>query len=105
MNLLKVMIVDDEPSNVMGLVRYIKWRELGYDEPETMESGEEALEAMQDSVFDVLISDVSMPGMNGIELVGKAKTLHPHLQVLMISGYNEFEFVQDAIHVAPKPMC
>ncbi|WP_051236917.1 response regulator [Paenibacillus pinihumi] len=102
MNLLKVMIVDDEPSNVMGLVRYIKWRELGYDEPETMESGEEALEAMQDSVFDVLISDVSMPGMNGIELVGKAKTLHPHLQVLMISGYNEFEFVQDAIHVGAQ---
>ncbi|RXZ82465.1 response regulator [Paenibacillaceae bacterium] len=100
--MLKVMIVDDEPSNIQGLVRYIKWQELGYEPPVTMESGEEALEALIESDCDVLISDVSMPGMSGIELVAEAKKLHPHLQVLMISGYNEFEFVQDAIHVGAQ---
>ncbi|QHT59690.1 response regulator [Paenibacillus lycopersici] len=100
--MLKVLIVDDEPSNIQGLVRHVDWRGLGYDNPATMESAEEALEAMRASVFDVLISDVSMPGMNGIELVAEAKKLHPPLQVLMISGYNEFEFVQDAIHVGAQ---
>ncbi|SFJ79409.1 two-component system, response regulator YesN [Paenibacillus sp. UNC496MF] len=100
--MLKVLIVDDEPSNIQGLVRYVDWRGLGYDKPATMESAEEALDAMRASAFDVLISDVSMPGMNGIELVAEAKRLHPHLQVLMISGYNEFEFVQDAIHVGAQ---
>ncbi|MBM7568518.1 response regulator [Paenibacillus sacheonensis] len=100
--MLKVLIVDDEPSNIQGLVRYIDWQSLGYDKPMTMESGEEALEELRAVPFDVLISDVSMPGMNGIELVAGAKKLYPHLQVLMISGYNEFEFVQDAIHVGAQ---
>ncbi|GJM77735.1 hypothetical protein HMSSN139_02310 [Paenibacillus sp. HMSSN-139] len=102
MELLKVLIVDDEPSNIQGLVRYIPWRELGYEEPKTGESGEEALEAIRQTAFDVLISDVAMPVMNGIELVARAKELLPRLQVLMISGYNEFEFVQDAIHVGAQ---
>jgi two-component system response regulator YesN len=100
--LLKVLIVDDEPSNIQGLVRYIKWQELGYENPVAAESGEEALEILSEAVFEVLISDVSMPGMNGIELVAKAKALYPHIQVLMISGYNEFEFVQEAIHVGAQ---
>lgn len=100
--MLSVLIVDDEPSNIQGLVRYIEWRNLGYENPVTFESGEEALEALGETKFDVLISDVSMPGMTGIELVAKAKRIHPHLQVLMISGYNEFEFVRDAIDVGAQ---
>ena len=100
--LLNVMIVDDEPSNIYGLVRYINWQELGYELPITAESGEEALAILAESPCDVLISDVSMPGMNGIELVARAKEIHPQLQVMMISGYNEFEFVQDAIQVGAQ---
>ncbi|WP_274652630.1 response regulator [Paenibacillus humicola] len=99
---LKVLIVDDEPSNLAGLVRNIDWNKLGFDVPAACESGEEALVLLRQTAFDVLISDVAMPGMNGIELVAEAKKLHPHLQVLMISGYNEFEFVQDAIHVGAQ---
>ncbi|BBI32730.1 response regulator transcription factor [Cohnella abietis] len=100
--MLKVLIVDDEPSNIQGLVRYIDWAGLGYEPPVTFESGEEAMEALIETSFDVLISDVSMPGMNGIELVDNAKKCYPHIQVLMISGYNEFEFVQDAINVGAQ---
>ncbi|GLX69390.1 response regulator transcription factor [Paenibacillus glycanilyticus] len=100
--MLNVLIVDDEISHVQGLVRYIEWEELGYAVPRTAESGEEAIEILLDSEFDVLISDVSMPGMTGIELAAEAKRLHPHIQILMISGYNEFEFVQDAIHVGAQ---
>ncbi|GAE06434.1 two-component response regulator yesN [Paenibacillus sp. JCM 10914] len=96
------MIVDDEPSNIQGLVRYIEWSELGFDAPVTEGSGEEALETLAQSNFDILISDVAMPGMNGIELVAKAKEIYPHLQVLMISGYDEFEFVRDAIDVGAQ---
>lgn len=100
--MLKVLIVDDEPSNVYGLVRYIEWESLGYEQPMTCESGEEALELFAETAFDVLISDVSMPEMSGIELVAQLKRMHPQLQVLMISGYNEFEFVRDAIDVGAQ---
>ncbi|PRX61971.1 two-component system response regulator YesN [Cohnella sp. SGD-V74] len=100
--MLKALIVDDEISHVQGLIRFIDWQELGFGAPAAAESGEEALQLLQNSSFDVLVSDVSMPGMTGIELAAEAKRLHPHIQILMISGYNEFEFVQDAIHVGAQ---
>lgn len=100
--LLKALIVDDEPTHIQGLVRYIKWKELGYDMPFTAESGQEALEILRNAPIDVLISDVSMPVMTGIELVAKGKAIRPQLQVLMISGYNEFEFVQEAMNVGAQ---
>jgi Response regulator containing CheY-like receiver domain and AraC-type DNA-binding domain len=100
--MLNVLIVDDEISHVQGLVRFIEWEKLGFAHPVTAESGEEAVDILLSSDFDVLISDVSMPGMTGIELAAEAKRIHPHIQILMISGYNEFEFVQDAIHVGAQ---
>ena len=71
-----------------------------YASPLTAESGEEALEILMDTdtPIDVLLTDVSMPGMTGIELIGRSKQDSPQLQALVISGYDEFEFVQDAIH-------
>ncbi|MFD0714562.1 response regulator [Paenibacillus sp. GCM10027626] len=96
--MLNVMIVDDETTHIQGLIRHIRWRELGYEPPITAESGEEALAVLEHTPIDVLISDVSMPGMTGIELVARFKAHNPHIQSLMISGYNEFDFVQDAMH-------
>ncbi|MCM3631366.1 response regulator [Paenibacillus glycanilyticus] len=100
--MLNVLIVDDEISHAQGLVHFIEWEELGFAPPWTAESGEEAVDILQDLEVDVLISDVSMPGMTGIELAAEARRIHPHIQILMISGYNEFEFVQDAIHVGAQ---
>ncbi|KRE69730.1 response regulator [Paenibacillus sp. Soil750] len=97
--MLKTLIVDDEPSHVQGLIRHIPWMDLGYSTPLTALSGESALPILQSHKIDVLITDVSMPGMNGIELAATAKTIHPDIQILIISGYNEFEFAQEAIDV------
>ncbi|TCN01111.1 two-component system response regulator YesN [Paenibacillus sp. BK033] len=100
--MLQALIVDDEPSNVYGLVRHIPWAKLGYTNPLTAESGEEAVPILEASPIDVLITDVSMPGMNGIELAAEAKRVYPDIQILVISGYNEFEFAQEAIEVGAK---
>ncbi|MDQ0887839.1 two-component system response regulator YesN [Paenibacillus sp. V4I9] len=103
--MIQALIVDDEPMHIQGLVRHIDWEKLGYHQPVTAESGEEALAIMADTRVDVLITDVSMPGMTGIELLAKCKSDYPHLQsmqTVMISGYDEFEFVQEAIHLGAK---
>lgn len=103
--MIQALIVDDEPLHIQGLVRHIDWERLGYAEPLTSESGQEALDILSVTNIDVLISDVSMPGMTGIELLAKCRTDYPHLQslqVLIISGYDEFEFVQEAIHYGAK---
>lgn len=100
--MIQALIVDDEPTHIQGLVRHVEWEKLGYAPPLTAHSGEAALELMQQHHIDVLISDVSMPVMTGIELVSRCKERGLRLQVLIISGYNEFEFVQEAIHVGAQ---
>ncbi|MCR2807672.1 response regulator [Paenibacillus soyae] len=100
--MIQALIVDDEPTHIAGLVRHVGWEELGYAPPLTAHSGAAALEVLRSHNVDVLISDVSMPLMTGIELVSRSKELGYRLQVLMVSGYNEFEFVQEAIHVGAQ---
>jgi two-component system response regulator YesN len=102
---MRALIVDDEPMQVQGLVRHINWKALGYDHPLTAHSGEEALDILGETPVDVLITDVSMPGMTGIELLARCRADYPALQFMqtvMISGYDEFEFVQEAIHLGAK---
>lgn len=100
--MLQALIVDDEPSHIQGLIRHIPWTKLGYAIPLTAETGEEAIPLLQDNRVDVLITDITMPGINGIELAVEAKIIHPEIQILIISGYNEFEFAQDAIEVGAQ---
>lgn len=103
--MLRALIVDDEPMQIQGLLRHIAWEKLGYESPLTAESGEEALALLETTPVDVLITDVSMPGMTGIELLAKCRSDYPHLQSLqtvIVSGFDEFEFVQEAIHLGAK---
>ncbi|WP_246608310.1 response regulator transcription factor [Paenibacillus agaridevorans] len=100
--MIQALIVDDEPTHIQGLVRHVGWEAIGYAPPLTAQSGEAALALLRNHDVDVLISDVSMPIMTGIELVSRCKELGYRLQVLIISGYNEFEFVQEAIHVGAQ---
>jgi two-component system, response regulator YesN len=100
--MIQALVVDDEPMHVQGLIRHVGWESLGYAQPLSALSGEAALRIMREHRIDVLISDVSMPVMTGIELVARCKEADPAVQVLMISGYNEFEFVQEAIHVGAQ---
>ncbi|MHA6533521.1 response regulator transcription factor [Paenibacillus sp. BAC0078] len=103
--MIQALIVDDEPMHIQGLVQHTDWNKLGYTRPLTARSGEEALAILAVDKVDVLITDVSMPGMTGIELLARCKSDYPQLQslhTLMISGYDEFEFVQEAIHLGAK---
>ncbi|WNS45308.1 response regulator [Paenibacillus sp. MMS20-IR301] len=102
---MRALIVDDEPMQIQGLLRHIRWEMLGYEPPLTARSGEEALAVLQANSVDVLITDVAMPGMTGIELLARVQTDYPQqqsLQTIMISGFDEFEFVQEAIHLGAK---
>ena len=103
--MIRALIVDDEPMQLQGLLRHIDWARFGYDRPLTAESGEEALELLSQAPVDVLITDVTMPGLSGIELLAACSVDYPELQsmqTLIISGYDEFEFVQEAIRLGVK---
>ena len=80
----RVLIVDDEKEFVQALSERLTLRD--YDVTETF-SGEEAVAKVKNFNFDVVILDVSMPGMNGVETLNEIKKLKPLTEVIMLTGH------------------
>ena len=98
----KVMLVDDEYMILQGLKMIIDWESLGFEVAATAKTGQEALECLSKQKIDVMISDVNMPGMTGLELIETAKKDYPNLQTLILSGFQEFSYVKKAIELEAK---
>lgn len=98
----KVLLVDDEYMILQGLKVIIDWQALGFEVVATARSAKEALAYLDDCAVDVMISDVNMPGMTGLELIEAARDVLPHLQTLILSGYQEFSYVQRAMELETK---
>jgi response regulator RpfG family c-di-GMP phosphodiesterase len=92
----RVLYVDDEPSLCRAFARL--FREDGRFDVRTVTSPEEAITLMGREVFDVVVSDLRMPGMSGIELLATARRRLPRARRLLVSGYADFESALDAIN-------
>lgn len=92
-----VLIVDDEPIIRNGLANFIDWSKLGLHLAGSCANGQEALELMNRGPIDILITDIKMPVMDGLQLTRKALELNPRLKVVLISSYNEFEYVREGM--------
>lgn len=95
--MIKVMLVDDEPIFLRGFQSLIDWAQTGCQVTQLAESGEDALLKLEQNQPDILITDLVMPGMNGIELIRCVKHLHPSIEIIILSGHGEFEFAQQAM--------
>lgn len=93
----KVIIADDKPLIRKSLAQTIHWEALGCEVAGEAENGLEAVELIEKICPDLLISDIKMPGMDGLELTEYAKKIQPDIKVLMITGYQEFEYAQRAL--------
>ncbi|WP_431803116.1 response regulator transcription factor [Halobacillus andaensis] len=99
---LKIMIVDDEPIICQGLKFTVPWDELEAEVVAEAYDGEEALEIVQDSHVDVILTDVKMPVMDGLELSEQIHQQYPEIHMIMISGYDEFEYAKRAMRQGVK---
>ena len=88
MDKFKVMIVDDELDFLETIVKRLKARNIDVN---GVESGYQALEAINDRNFDVVILDVKMPGMDGIETLREMKKKKPLVEVIMLTGHASVE--------------
>lgn len=95
--MLKVIIADDEKLICRLVQTLADWQGLGMEVAGTAENGLEALDLIETLKPDILITDIRMPGCNGLELIEQAKRLRPELEVVIISGYAHFEYAQTAI--------
>ncbi|PLS05598.1 response regulator transcription factor [Neobacillus cucumis] len=93
----KVMLVDDDYPVLELLTEAIEWEQLGVTLQSTHENGASAYENALDEMPDILITDIGMPKMNGIELTKHLKELNPNLQVVILSCHSEFEFAKQAL--------
>jgi two-component system response regulator YesN len=94
-----VLIVDDEPWVVYGLKALIDWESLGYTVIGEAYNGLTALETILEKKPEVVISDIRMPGLNGIELLDQINQKQLDIHVILVSGYAEFEYAQKAVRL------
>lgn len=90
-----ILVVEDHPLFVQSLMRLL--RDRGGHEVMAVSSGEQALQHLSDGKFDVVLIDVSLPGMNGIDLVSQVHKANPALPCLMVSGHMTTSFVQQSL--------
>lgn len=93
----KVLIADDENSIVNSLRGHIDWRKYGLEVAAIASNGEIALEIIEKQPIDIVITDIRMPQISGLELCMELYTKYKHIQIIVISGYAEFSYAQKAI--------
>lgn len=96
MELLKLLLVDDEKIILKGLQETYDWESMGYQVVGAARSGEEALALLEDEEPDVVITDVRMKKISGLELIQKSKPLRPGIKFVVVSAYRDFEYARKA---------
>lgn len=96
--MLKVLLVDDEYFIAQGLEVLVDWNAEGYEISAIVSNGQEALDYLKKNPVDLVISDVMMPAMTGLELLETVKNEHiSDASFVILSGYEEFSFAQQAL--------
>ena len=96
--MLKVMLVDDEPFTLQGLQVLIDWESGGFEIAAVCSNGKEALKYLREKQVDLIISDIRMPEMNGLELLETVKKEKiSDAAFVLLTGYDDFAYTQRAI--------
>ena len=97
MGLFRILIVDDEYNVREGLKCLINWEENGFSITDEAQNGKAALECIKHERPNLVITDVRMPVMDGIELLTHIRTHYPGIRVIILSGYSDFSYAKSAI--------
>ena len=93
----KLLIVDDEEIEREGMAEYIPWKEYQVELVGTAWNGMEGYEKVKQLQPDIVLTDIKMPVMNGIELIKKVRKELPDIEFIVLSGYGEYEFTSQAM--------
>ncbi|WP_302537629.1 response regulator transcription factor [Clostridium saudiense] len=93
----KVMLVDDERLILQGVLNIIDWEKLGMEVIHMAENGKEALDKYKENPVDIIITDINMPVITGLELIMKIKEINKRAKFIVLSGYDEFSYARTAM--------
>ncbi len=94
-----ILIVEDEMLVTVGIVNSIDWREAGFNAPHTAANGKQAWELMGQIKFDLIMTDIKMPEMDGLDLVRTMRDHNYSAEVIILSSYTDFEYVSEALEL------
>lgn len=100
--MLKIMIVEDDVYYRYEIRNFMKWEKYGFTISAEAMNGKCALEMIGEEVPDLVLTDVSMPEMNGIELIKRLKEDYPAVKCVVLSSYDDFNFVKDAMKLGAR---
>ena len=95
---IKVMIVDDEYIILDGLSSF-PWDEYGCELIATAQNGRDGIQKVQEYEPNIVFTDIKMPEMDGLEFASEAKKINEKLKIVLLTGYDNFEFAQEAIRL------
>ncbi|WP_391117664.1 response regulator [Psychrobacillus sp. L3] len=98
----KLLIADDEYEIRNGLSSYFPWEDIGFEVVGQAANGIEVLEFITDHSVDVILSDIRMPEMSGIDIAKKLFEQNSTIQIVFLSGYKDFHYAQQAINYGVK---
>lgn len=96
----RVVVAEDEPLIRGNIARKIDGCGCGFTVVGSAPDGESALGMIDSQAASVLVTDIRMPGMDGLALIEKVATTHPNVQIIIVSGHDEFEYARAAIRFA-----
>lgn len=97
MGVYRLILVDDEALVRRNIIEKIKWKDYGFEVVGQAENGSEALELVEAVKPDVVIADIEMPFINGLELSRVLRERFPMTKIVLLTGYDEFKYAQEAI--------
>src|SRR6266581_4373458 len=92
-----ILVVDDDPALLQALPQmlYLRLQDIKVD---TCESAQQAIKLAQEHDYDAIVSDIKMPGMDGLTLLAKMGEIQPEMPVLLITGHGEHDLAMRALH-------
>ena len=97
--MFQTLLVDDDFLVRSYLKTLDSWEYEGYEVVRDVQDGEEALEVMNQEKIDIVVTDISMPLMDGIELIKAVKKNWPEVSVIVLSCHDDFEYVKEAMRL------
>ena len=97
--MLQLLIVDDSKWTRDGLAQIIDWHSLGIEICDTCSSAAKACKILATNPIDILITDIKMTGMDGLELAEHVHVRYPHIKIILMSAYKEFDYAYKAVQL------
>jgi two-component system, response regulator YesN len=95
--MIRLLLADDEPVIIRGLKKLLPWQSLGLEIIGEVTNGLDLIAAVEDKSAEIVISDICMPGLSGVDVIRKIRELNFNTKVIFISGFQEFSYAKEAM--------